>query len=40
MSTVILLRHGKSTANGAGILAGRSPKVNLDDTGRAQAEKL
>ncbi|GLY36932.1 phosphoglycerate mutase [Amycolatopsis sp. NBRC 101858] len=40
MSTVILLRHGKSTANGSGILAGRSPKVNLDDTGRAQAEKL
>ncbi|MEV6624079.1 histidine phosphatase family protein [Amycolatopsis sp. NPDC051106] len=40
MSTVILLRHGKSTANGSGVLAGRSPKVNLDDTGRAQAEKL
>lgn len=40
MSTVILVRHGKSTANGSGILAGRSPKVNLDDTGRAQAEKL
>jgi probable phosphomutase (TIGR03848 family) len=40
VSTVILLRHGKSTANGSGILAGRSPKVNLDDTGRAQAEKL
>ncbi|MDX3192467.1 MSMEG_4193 family putative phosphomutase [Streptomyces sp. MN03-5084-2B] len=40
MSTVILLRHGKSTANGSGVLAGRSPKVNLDDTGRAQAEQL
>ena len=40
MSTVILVRHGKSTANGSGVLAGRSPKVNLDDTGRAQAEKL
>ena len=40
MSTVILVRHGKSTANGSGILAGRSPKVSLDDTGRAQAEKL
>jgi probable phosphomutase (TIGR03848 family) len=40
VSTVILLRHGKSTANGAGVLAGRSPKVNLDDAGRAQAEKL
>ncbi|MEU4670050.1 histidine phosphatase family protein [Amycolatopsis sp. NPDC023774] len=40
MSTVILLRHGKSTANGSGVLAGRTPKVGLDDTGRAQAEKL
>ncbi|MFJ1759444.1 histidine phosphatase family protein [Amycolatopsis sp. NPDC088138] len=40
MSTVILVRHGKSTANGSGVLAGRSPKVNLDDTGRGQAEKL
>jgi probable phosphomutase (TIGR03848 family) len=40
VSTVILLRHGKSTANGSGVLAGRSPKVNLDDTGRAQAESL
>jgi probable phosphomutase (TIGR03848 family) len=40
VSTVILLRHGKSTANGSGVLAGRTPKVNLDDTGRAQASAL
>jgi probable phosphomutase (TIGR03848 family) len=40
VSTVILVRHGKSTANGSGVLAGRSPKINLDDTGRAQAEEL
>ena len=40
MSTVILVRHGKSTANGSGVLAGRAPKVNLDETGRAQAEQL
>ena len=40
MSTLILLRHGKSTANGAGVLAGRSPGVALDDTGAAQAAKL
>jgi len=40
VSTVILLRHGKSTANGAGVLAGRTPKVALDDTGRKQAEAL
>jgi probable phosphomutase (TIGR03848 family) len=38
--TLILLRHGKSTANGAGVLAGRSPGVQLDDTGVAQAGKL
>ncbi|WP_020673352.1 histidine phosphatase family protein [Amycolatopsis nigrescens] len=40
MSTVILLRHGRSTANGSGVLAGRMPKVGLDDTGKAQAEAL
>ncbi|WP_344469975.1 histidine phosphatase family protein [Nakamurella flavida] len=37
MTTVILIRHGRSTANTAGILAGRSAGVNLDDTGTAQA---
>jgi probable phosphomutase (TIGR03848 family) len=40
VSTVILLRHGKSTANGSGVLAGRTPKVSLDETGRAQADAL
>lgn len=40
MATVILLRHGRSTANGAGVLAGRTPGVGLDDTGRAQAAGL
>ena len=40
MATVILLRHGRSTANVAGVLAGRSPGVDLDDVGRAQAEAL
>jgi probable phosphomutase (TIGR03848 family) len=40
VSTVILLRHGKSTANGSGVLAGRMPKVSLDQTGRAQADAL
>ncbi|NIH83408.1 MSMEG_4193 family putative phosphomutase [Amycolatopsis granulosa] len=40
MATVILLRHGRSTANGSGVLAGRTPKVGLDDTGRAQAKAL
>ncbi len=40
MPTVILLRHGRSSANAAGVLAGRSPGVELDDSGRAQAEKV
>ena len=40
MATVILLRHGKSTANGAGVLAGRTPGVGLDEIGTAQAAKL
>ena len=40
MPTVILLRHGRSTANNAGVLAGRSQDVELDGSGRAQAEKV
>lgn len=40
MTTLILLRHGRSSANVAGVLAGRTPGVELDDTGRAQAEKI
>jgi probable phosphomutase (TIGR03848 family) len=38
--TVILLRHGRSTSNTAGVLAGRSEGVDLDDRGREQAEGL
>ncbi len=38
--TLILLRHGRSTANNAGVLAGRSEGVDLDDTGAAQAAGL
>lgn len=37
MATVILLRHGRTTANASGVLAGRLPGVNLDATGREQA---
>lgn len=40
MGTVILLRHGRSTANTAGILAGRNPGVALDEHGHAQAQTL
>ncbi|HEY6423025.1 MAG TPA: histidine phosphatase family protein [Pseudonocardiaceae bacterium] len=40
MGTVILLRHGRSTANVAGVLAGRTPGVALDEQGQAQAATL
>ncbi|HLS73243.1 MAG TPA: MSMEG_4193 family putative phosphomutase [Actinomycetaceae bacterium] len=37
MATVILVRHARSTANVSGVLAGRTPGVELDETGREQA---
>lgn len=37
MATVLLVRHGRSTANTAGVLAGRTPGVLLDGTGLEQA---
>ncbi len=40
VTTLILLRHGRSSANVAGVLAGRTPGVELDDTGSTQAEKV
>jgi probable phosphomutase (TIGR03848 family) len=40
VGTVILLRHGRSTANTAGVLAGRTPGVTLDEQGLAQAQAL
>jgi probable phosphomutase (TIGR03848 family) len=40
VGTVILLRHGRSTANIAGVLAGRTPGVALDEQGQAQADAL
>ncbi|MFG2823199.1 histidine phosphatase family protein [Kitasatospora sp. NPDC048365] len=40
MPTLLLVRHGRSTANTAGILAGWTPGVDLDETGRAQAAEL
>lgn len=39
MATVILVRHGRTTANVDGILAGRLPGVMLDDVGREQAAR-
>jgi len=38
--TVILLRHGRSTANTAGVLAGRSEGVALDEKGAEQAHAV
>ncbi|MBA3743870.1 histidine phosphatase family protein [Sporichthya sp.] len=40
MPTVLLLRHGRSTANTSGVLAGWTPGVALDDRGREQAEAI
>ncbi|WP_382465976.1 histidine phosphatase family protein [Streptomyces noursei] len=40
MPTLILVRHGRSTANTSGVLAGRTPGVALDERGAAQAAAL
>ena len=40
MATVLLVRHGRTTANSDGTLAGRSPGVHLDDTGRDQSKAV
>ncbi|WP_067429612.1 histidine phosphatase family protein [Nocardioides jensenii] len=39
MATVILVRHGRSSANTSGVLAGRTGGVRLDETGTAQADR-
>ena len=39
MATVILVRHGRTTANASGVLAGRLPGVQLDDVGAEQAAR-
>jgi probable phosphomutase (TIGR03848 family) len=40
MATLLLIRHGRTTANSTGVLAGRTPGVELDEHGRAQAAAL
>lgn len=40
MATVILVRHGRTTANASGTLAGRTRGVRLDDAGLAQARAV
>jgi probable phosphomutase (TIGR03848 family) len=37
VTTVLLLRHGRTTANTSGVLAGWAPGVHLDDIGHKQA---
>ena len=37
MATMVLARHGRTTANTSGVLAGRSKGVHLDDRGVEQA---
>jgi len=36
MATVLLLRHGRTTSNTSGVLAGWTPDVGLDETGERQ----
>lgn len=40
MPTVLLVRHGRTSANASGVLAGWTPGVGLDDRGREQAGRL
>jgi probable phosphomutase (TIGR03848 family) len=40
VTTLLLVRHGRTTANATGVLAGWSPGVDLDEAGRAQAAAL
>jgi probable phosphomutase (TIGR03848 family) len=40
VTTVVLLRHGRTTANAGGVLAGWTPGVQLDDSGRAQVQAV
>jgi probable phosphomutase (TIGR03848 family) len=40
VTTVLLLRHARSTANSKGVLAGWTPDVSLDERGREQADAV
>ena len=40
MGTLLLLRHGRTSANANGILAGRLPGIELDEVGLASCELL
>lgn len=40
MPTVLLVRHGRTTANASGVLAGWTPGVLLDEIGQSQVNAL
>jgi probable phosphomutase (TIGR03848 family) len=40
VTTVLLIRHGRTAANAGGVLAGWTAGVGLDDQGREQATRL
>jgi len=40
VTTVLLLRHGRTTANTGGVLAGWTPGVQLDETGAQQVRAV
>lgn len=40
MTTILLVRHGRTAANAGGVLAGRAPGVGLDVVGRRQVRSL
>lgn len=40
MATVLLIRHGRTTANSSGLLAGWTPGISLDQTGHEQVGRL
>jgi probable phosphomutase (TIGR03848 family) len=40
LASIILVRHSRSTANTAGVLAGQAPGISLDEVGQNQAQGL
>jgi probable phosphomutase (TIGR03848 family) len=40
VSTVLLLRHGRTASNASGVLAGWTPGIGLDEVGVAQAQAV
>ncbi len=40
MAIVVLLRHGRTQSNASGVLAGWTPGIGLDETGRTQAARV